>query len=139
MTKKVVVPVVAVLIAALALVAMPRIAAADFAPTPTPNGLTITTYTGSLDDFQADGAAQNLISAFATIDGDFVGYVFGAPAFVNSDFVAEFSEGMTSQGLIVRAGDAPDPTPTPTPDPEEEEEEEDDDEEEDELDEIAAS
>jgi hypothetical protein len=114
-TMKVMLPIVAALvIAAVAVVAAPKVASADFSVDPTPNGLTITTYTGTLAEFEADGEALNLVSAFATVDGSFMGHVFGAPDFVNADFNAEFAGGLNNQGLIVRAGDAPAMTPTPT-------------------------
>jgi hypothetical protein len=112
---KVLLPIVtALVLAAAVLVAAPKVASAEFSVAPTPNGLTITTYTGTLAEFEADGDALNLVSAFATIDGSFMGHVFGAPDFVNADFNAEFAGGLNNQGLIVRAGDAPAMTPTPT-------------------------
>jgi hypothetical protein len=107
-------PVVGLLLAALALLLAPGIASADFSVDPTPNGLTITTYTGALEEFADDGDDLNLVSAFATVEGAFVGFVFGAPDFVNEAFIDEFAGGLNNQGLIVRAGDAPAMTPTAT-------------------------
>jgi hypothetical protein len=96
-----------VLLAVLTLGIAPGVASADFSVAPTPNGLTITTYTGSLNEFAADGNALDLVSAFATVDGEFVGYVFGAPDFVNNEFTTEFAGGLDNEGVIVRAGAAP--------------------------------
>lgn len=107
-------PLAGLVLAAFVLAFAPRVASADFSVAPTPNGLTITTYTGSLDEFEADGEAWNLVSAFATVGGEFVGYVFGAPDFVNEAFEEQFEAGLESEGLIVRAGDAPATTPTAT-------------------------
>ena len=73
----------------------------QFSPEPVV-GLTITQYTGTLEQLEADGAALNLVSCFATVGGQLVGYVFGAPAFVNATFVAEFEAGLDGQGLICR-------------------------------------
>ncbi len=99
-----IIPLAALLLAMLAALAVPRVASADFSVSPAPEGLTITTYTGSLAEFKTDGAAVDAISAFATIDGAFVGYVFNAPAFVNEGFTTEFAGGLHQQGLIVRTG-----------------------------------
>ncbi len=107
-------PIAGLLLAAIVLVLAPRVASADFSVAPTPNGLTITTFTGSLDELAAEGEALNLVSAVATVEGEFVGYVFGAPDFVNEAFSDEFAGGLDGQGLIVRAGDAPAATPTAT-------------------------
>lgn len=96
-------PLIALLLAALAILASPAIARADFSVTPAPYGLTITTYTGTLAELAADADELNLVSAWATVEGEFVGYVFGAPDFVNAAFTAEFSGGLSNQGLIVRA------------------------------------
>ncbi len=97
-------------LAALALLIVPGVARADFTVAPTPNGLTITTYTGSLAEFADDGEALALVSAFATVDGNFVGYIFGAPIFVNDAFTTHFAGGLTGHGLIVRAGSEPEHT-----------------------------
>lgn len=94
----------AALLVVVALLLAPRVAHADFSVTPTPGGLTITTYTGSLEELRQDGDELDLVSAFATVEGDFIGYVFGAPPFVNSRFMSEFAGGLDGEGLIVRAG-----------------------------------
>lgn len=75
----------------------------EFSVEPIAGGLTITSYTGSLATLQADAQAFNLVSAFATVDGGFVGYTFGAPDFVNATFVAQFEAGFEAEGLIVLA------------------------------------
>lgn len=75
----------------------------EFTVEPVAGGLQITQYTGTLATLEADGAAHDLVTAFATVDGEFVGYTFGAPAFVNAQFVATFEAGFESEGMIVLA------------------------------------
>jgi peptidoglycan/xylan/chitin deacetylase (PgdA/CDA1 family) len=100
--------VLGLMLAGLALLLAPGVAHADFSVEPTANGLTITTYTGSLAALEDDGEAFGLVSAWATVDGEFIGYVFGAPTFVNEAFTSAFAGGLDGEGLIVRAA-----TPSP--------------------------
>lgn len=69
---------------------------------PVSGGLTITSYTGSLAALAADGGALNLVSCAATVGGNFVVHIFGAPSFVNTAFATQFAGGLDAQGLICR-------------------------------------
>ena len=70
----------------------------------------------------AGGRGCNVVSAWVTVEGQFVGYVYAAPAFVNSDFVALYPGSSirpdTPMALVCRAGTvAPPPPPAPTAQP----------------------
>ena len=63
-----------------------------FAPTPHPTGITLTAWQGG--DLEAFEAAVNGASAWVSIDGAWLGYVSGAPAFVNERFAEAYAEGV---------------------------------------------
>jgi predicted lipoprotein with Yx(FWY)xxD motif len=51
-------------------------------------GVTLTQYTGTFAQLQADGQALGLTSFWTTVEGEFSGYIFGAPDFANAGFIA---------------------------------------------------
>ncbi|MEX2373485.1 MAG: hypothetical protein WD800_06735 [Dehalococcoidia bacterium] len=56
---------------------------------------------GSLDDLVATASAEGVLTVVATVDGEFVTHVVGAPAFVNADFAAAFSGGLDADTPLV--------------------------------------
>jgi hypothetical protein len=69
-------------------------------------GANLVTYGGGpVDLLAADLTSVGATSASASVDGEFVTYVVGAPSFVNSSFSAAFPGGVpASTVLIVLAG-----------------------------------
>lgn len=74
----------------------------EFSIEPTPGGVTITTFTGTLAELQSAGVALNLVSCFATEGGQFIGVIFQAPVFVNVPFAAQFEAGFEDRPLVCR-------------------------------------
>lgn len=91
----------------------------QFVGTLTP-GVNLTLYTGGPVD-RLEQAAPNAVSFFVTVDGELIGYVAGAPGFVNAGFLGHFTSGIPANTpMLVLAGSgapAPNPTPTATPTP----------------------
>lgn len=58
------------------------------------SGVSLVVFTGeTLENLVAAATEEGLISVAATVDGQFVMYIVGAPAFVNAEFNAEFADG----------------------------------------------
>ncbi|MCK9486561.1 MAG: hypothetical protein M0R73_07650 [Dehalococcoidia bacterium] len=60
---------------------------------------------GSLDDLDASAQAADLVSVWVTVNvdgvGTLIGYIVGAPDFVNAAFIAHFADGLGEQAVIV--------------------------------------
>jgi len=76
-----------------------------FSIQPEVGGVTITAFTGSLEAFDAEGRELALVSCFATLDGQFIGYLLGAPSFVSAAFVEHFEAGLDQVLLLCRRHD----------------------------------
>ena len=59
------------------------------------SGISLVTFTGTtLEGLIQAAQAEGLVSVAATVDGDFVMYIVGAPTFVNAQFNTTFSGGL---------------------------------------------
>ncbi len=66
------------------------------------SGVSLVVFNGtSVADLLAAAQAEDLISVAATVDGEFVVYVVGAPEFVNAAFESEFTGGFASTPVAV--------------------------------------
>jgi hypothetical protein len=76
---------------------------AGFLKDPLDVGFNITSYNGgTVDQLGSDGAAVNAVTVSFTVDGGFLVYVVGAPAFVNQDVIDAFPGGIPAgEGVIV--------------------------------------
>lgn len=72
-----------------------------------PAGLTLVSFTGSIDQLEATGMVNTprILTVSVTIDGNISTFVIGAPAFVNANFRAAFLRGLEAALVIVRTGD----------------------------------
>jgi hypothetical protein len=80
----------------------PHVATGEFTPEPSPGGLTLAMFDGDVDQLREAGEALALTTCFATVEGAFVGYTFGAPEFLNASFTAQFGEALIGRPLICR-------------------------------------
>lgn len=86
---------------------------------PAPGGFGLVSWTGgSLDQLQLDATSVGCraSAAWVTDGGEFVGFVFGAPTFVNTSFAARFPQGLAAGPLLLvcepdAAGGSPPATP----------------------------
>ena len=77
-------------------------------------GVEFAVYSGGPAE-ELPAAAPNAASFFTTVDGAFVGYVAGAPGFVNAGFLEHFAAGIPANTpLIVYTPAAPAPEPPST-------------------------
>ncbi len=89
------------------------------------DGVSIVSFTGSLIQLNAAGAAARVVSVTATSRGQLITFVVGAPDFVNTGFINTFSAGLSSTLVIVRtvgsrgetAATPPSTAPPPAPSP----------------------
>lgn len=66
------------------------------------SGVSIVSFDGgSVADLGAAASAAGLTSVWVTIDGDMIGYIVGAPAFVNAAFNAAFPDGLAEGTLAI--------------------------------------
>ena len=88
---------------------------------PSGGGLALVTYSGgSVDGVEQAASAQgcSLVSVWSTSGGEMIGYVVGAPSFVNSSFNALFAPDIpAATPLLIVCRDSTVPTPTPSPTP----------------------
>jgi len=72
-----------------------------------PSGLTLVSFTGTIDQLEATGVANmpKIVTVSVTIDGKITTFVIGAPAFVNANFRAAFLRGLDATLIIVKTGD----------------------------------
>lgn len=66
------------------------VAAVPFEGTVNPSGLSLASFSGSIAQLEETCLALGVTSVSATVDGKYVVYVPGAPAFVNDAFVSQF-------------------------------------------------
>ncbi len=72
-----------------------------------PAGLTLVSFTGTVDLLDATGAANTprIVTVTVTVNGKLMTHVIGAPAFVNANFRAAFLRGLDATLMIVKTGD----------------------------------
>lgn len=69
-----------------------------------PSGLTIVSFTGTHAQLTTAGTTAKVVSASGTFSGKLLTFVIGAPDFVNVEFVAATSTGLSNTLLIVKTG-----------------------------------
>jgi hypothetical protein len=71
-----------------------------------PTGVSIVSFTGTLAELDATGAANvpRVVTVSATTGGRLLTYVIGAPSFVNTEFTAAFPAGLNGTLVIVKTG-----------------------------------
>ncbi len=74
----------------------------SFTGTISDSGVSIVSFDGgTVADLAAAAADAGLISVWVTVDGEFVGFISGAPAFVNAAFSAQFAGGIPAGTLAI--------------------------------------